>query len=771
MLSITRCLVLALLFSAAVVVADDEPEVELEVAAEEPEPEFDTFSPEERAKIEESQETHEFQAEVSRLMDILINSLYSNREIFIRELISNAADALDKVRFLSLTDGTDTGELGIKVSFDKNLKTITITDQGVGMTKDDLMKNLGIIAKSGTTDFLDAAAKSADSMNLIGQFGVGFYSVYLVAEKVTVVSKNAKDDQYIWESAADSVFTVTKDPRGNTLGRGTSIILHLKEDAEEFMSEELMTSLITRYSQFINFPISLLTTTEIEVEDEVVEVEAEETEAEETEEEDDEDVDVSEEEEEDAAEPTFHKETVEEWKVLNEAKSIWTKNPKEVTDEEYNEFYTTLTKDSTVPLDKIHFVAEGEITFRAILYIPKKADSKIYDQFYEKSTGLKLYVRRVLISDEFDDFLPRYLNFVKGIVDSDDLPLNVSRETLAQSRVLKVMSKKITRKVLELLRKIADRSQPEDDEDEEGDEVGSTDYEEFWAEYSKSIKMGVMDDAKNKAKLTKLLRYKSSKSNGKWTSFEEYVDRMQEDQEKMYYLTCQDMAGCESNPIMEKFNKKGVEVLYMDDAIDEYCSQHIQEFEGVDPVNAMRESAKLSETAAFKKIKASPETEELISYFKQVLGTKVSKVVVSNKLTTSPAACTAPEYGWTGNMERIMRAQAMQQEKNIEDQTPKKIFEFNPFHPIIKEIDARRQVNEDDEALTDMVNILYDSSVVMAGYNMAEPEVFAKRIHKVISLGLDIDPEASVVEEELEEEEEEAKEEVPEEAEDDESTI
>jgi len=467
----------------------------------------DTFSEEERATISGSQETHEFQAEVSRLMDIIINSLYSNREIFIRELISNAADALDKIRFLALTDEKilgDTKDFKINIKFDKAARTISITDTGVGMTKQDLIKNLGIVAKSGTTEFIEAAATGTD-LSLIGQFGVGFYSVYLVADKVTVISKNNDDEQHIWESTANSVFTIAKDPRGNTLGRGTSIIISLKEDAEEFSDEAGITQLVSRYSQFINFPISLWVSKEVEEEVPVPEEEKSEASGESSDE-----LEITEDEDDgQESKVKMVKRTVYDWKVLNEAKPLWTRNPKDITEEEYHEFYKQISKDNEPPMDYIHFVAEGEITFRAILYIPSKVDPKIYDKFYEKSTSLKLYVRRVLISDEFDDLLPRYLNFIKGVVDSDDLPLNVSRETLAQSRVLKVMSKKLTRKVLEMLRKISTRSKKGDDDESSGESAdessGPTDYEKFWEQYAKSIKMGVMDDKKKQIEIDQIV--------------------------------------------------------------------------------------------------------------------------------------------------------------------------------------------------------------------------------------------------------------------------
>jgi len=583
---------------------------------------------------------------------------------------------------------------------------------------------------------------------LIGQFGVGFYSVYLVADKVTVISKNNDDEQYIWESTANSVFTVAKDPRGNTLGRGTSIIIALKEDAEEFSDEATLTKLVSRYSQFINFPISLWISSEVEEQVPVPEEKSEssgeasgEDELEITEDEDDGQ----------EAKIKTVKKTVWDWKVLNEAKPLWTRNPKDITQEEYHEFYKQISKDNEPPMDYIHFVAEGEITFRAILYIPSKVDPKIYDKFYEKSTALKLYVRRVLISDEFDDLLPRYLNFIKGVVDSDDLPLNVSRETLAQSRVLKVMSKKLTRKVLEMLRKIATRSKKGDDDDEssgesEDEDAGESDYEKFWAQYSKSIKMGVMDDKKNKSKLTKLLRYLSSKSKGKFTSFEEYVDRMKEDQNKIFFTTGESVKKIEQCPAMEAFNKRGLEVLYMDEPIDEYTSQHVHEFDGIEPQNILRESLSLPESKDFK---AKKETyKDLLTWFKKIYGTAVHTVAVSQRLVTSPAMLAVSEYGWTGNMERIMKAQALNDNKAASYNAPKKIFEFNPYHPIIKEIEAKRAANEDDPELIELARLLYDSSLVTSGFSMEEPEGFAKRVHRYVALGLDVDPDAEVPEDE-----------------------
>merc|ERR1719445_2349944 len=560
----------------------------------------DGLSAEDYEAIEKSGEKHQFQAEVNRLMDIIINSLYSNREIFLRELISNSADALDKIRFKSLTkpELLDDDPLDIKIKFDKELKTITITDNGIGMTKDNLIQDLGVLAKSGTSEFLDAAMSgSTEAMGLIGQFGVGFYSVYLVSDKVTVVSKHNDDDQHVWESTANSVFTVAKDPRGNTLGKhGTEITLHLKEDAEEYLNEAEIEKYVKKYSQFINFPISLWTT---RTETEEVPIEEEEqdeavTDDDEADEDGEDDLDISEEDEDDEpAKPktkTVEKE-VNEWKRLNTVKAIWSRPKSEISEEEYFDFYKSLSKDDEDPAEKVHFVAEGEITFRSILYIPKRAPPGLYDRYHDKATNIKLFVRKVMISDSFDDFLPKYLSFVRGVVDSDDLPLNVSRETLAQSRVLKVMSKKIVRKVLEMLRKMAEREEDDDDDEDEdeeeeeeeeeqeekeeeedkevdeGEEEAKQAYSNFWKEFGKSIKMGIISDRKNKSKLAKLLRFPSSKSEDKPISLESYVDRMKEDQKKIYYITGESVELLKTCPAVEKLLKLDYEVLYMADSI------------------------------------------------------------------------------------------------------------------------------------------------------------------------------------------------------------
>lgn len=414
-------------------------------------------------------------------MDIIINSLYTKKEVFLRELISNASDALDKVRFISVQNPEFLGnvpQLEIMIDFDFDAKTISFTDTGVGMTKAELIKNLGTVAKSGTTAFLEAMGKG-DSLNLIGQFGVGFYSAFLVANRVVVTSKSNDDEQHVWTSTADAKFFVTKDPRGDTLGRGTRVTLHLKDDAVEYVEQDKIKNLVKKYSEFIQYPIKLFVSKEVrkQVEDE----EAEKNEATDAEVNED-DAEIKDEgetqeggeETKDESKTKTVTEQVWEWETLNEVKAIWLRERSDITDEEYASFYKTITKDHEDPLAYSHFSAEGEIEFKAILFIPSQAPYDLFENYYGKSAALKLYVRRVLITEEFEELMPRYLNFIKGVVDSDDLPLNVSREQLQQLKMIKVMSKKLIRKAIEMIKSL---SEEEDEEDDDEDETEDTEEE------------------------------------------------------------------------------------------------------------------------------------------------------------------------------------------------------------------------------------------------------------------------------------------------------
>jgi heat shock protein 90kDa beta len=773
-------------------------------AAEGPTLSYDGFSVEEKAALEAGGQKQEFQAEVGRLMDIIINSLYSKKEIFLRELISNASDALDKIRFLSLTDPKvlgdgDATKLEIRISSDKKAGTITISDTGIGMTKEDLMNNLGTIARSGTSSFLEKMSKEGD-MNLIGQFGVGFYSVYLIAESVTVVTKNNDDDQYVWVSSADASYTISKDPRGNTLGRGTSITMKVKEDATEFLEEDQLKTLIKRYSEFINFPIYLqiTKTEEVEVPDEDAAKEekpAGEAAAAEKKDEDEVDVsDVDEEEEKKDDKPKTKKvkKTSKNWELINDTKAIWVRAPSDVKDDEYNNFFKSLTKEFDDPLEKIHFTAEGEIQFRSILFVPKKAPSDLFDKLQTKQNNLRLYVRRVFISDEFDDLMPRYLSFIRGVVDSEDLPLNVSREMLQQSRVLKVIKKKLVSKALDMMKKMseaeesaieseeeeekeeedkakaeaagekAEDKEKEEESEEEGEEDGEAaikKYKDFHEAFGKTIKLGIIEDTKNRKKLAKLLRFESTHTkDGETVSLGRYVKRMKEGQKHIYYIAGENKKELETSPFLEKLKKRGYEVIFMTDPIDEYAVQHMDEFEDNKLMNASKEDLKFGDKEEKKekkrREKAKESLKELIEWYKKLLGDKVEKIIVSNRLTTSPMAIVTGTYGYTANMERLMKAQALNDPSRYSFMASKKTVEINPYHPVVLKLHEKVKDASEDDDTKDLANMLYDSALVSAGFDIDDNTSFQKRLLKFINTGLGVDADAKPEEPEDDGEEE-----------------
>eukprot|EP00471_Norrisiella_sphaerica_P013898 CAMPEP_0184496932 /NCGR_PEP_ID=MMETSP0113_2-20130426/35261_1 /TAXON_ID=91329 /ORGANISM="Norrisiella sphaerica, Strain BC52" /LENGTH=733 /DNA_ID=CAMNT_0026883805 /DNA_START=6 /DNA_END=2207 /DNA_ORIENTATION=- len=695
----------------------------------------------------------EFQAEVNRLMDIIINSLYSNREIFIRELISNASDALDKIRFESLKDKDAVGQvpLEIRIKYDQDAKTLTISDTGVGMSKDDLVKNLGTVAKSGTTDFVEKAASGTDSLSLIGQFGVGFYSVYLVSDEVTVVSKKNEFSQHVWKSSANQTFSVAPDPRGDTLPRGTSVTLKMKEDADEFLNPENLEKLIKKYSQFIQFPIYLHTHKTVSKEVPIEEEEKPEEADTEKDAESDDDLEVADEEDDNVEKKPKTKtvqETVWEWKHINTNKPIWTRKPADIEEKEYIDFYKALTKDTDEPIEFSHFSAEGEISFKSILYVPKKAPAGYYDNYYKKSTALKLYVRKVLISEEFEDFMPRYLGFIKGVVDSEDLPLNVSRETLQQSKVLRVMSKKLTRKAIAMLRKMAedceDDEDEEDENEEEEDDAEGTEkeckFDAFYSEFGKSLKLGVLEDNANKKKLGKLLRYETSKSEGKLIGLQEYVENMPESQEHIYYITGESKDAVKNSPFIERLTRKGIEVVYMVDPLDEYIINAIPEFDGIRLQSVTKEDLEIaqSEAAKEKAKKLKEEFKPFSEWLATKLGKRVSKVEVSNRLAQSPCVLVTSKYGWSANMERIMKAQTLGSADSQPWMKASKILEINPNHPLIKELKERSQSDEDNE-LKNSVELLYTTALLSSGFPVEDPKAFAQNVHEIIAKNLGVD--------------------------------
>eukprot|EP00916_Digyalum_oweni_P020980 GHVL01034922.1.p1 GENE.GHVL01034922.1~~GHVL01034922.1.p1 ORF type:complete len:829 (-),score=185.88 GHVL01034922.1:1363-3849(-) len=701
------------------------------------------YSPEDREIMKSSGETHEFQAEVSRIMDIIINSLYTQKEVFLRELISNSADAMEKQRYVALTDkeqaNAEPKDLELRLQFNAEDKTISITDTGIGMNKDDLINNLGTVAKSGTTNFLEALGKDS-SLSLIGQFGVGFYSTYLVADRVTVTSKKYGDDQYVWESAADAQFTVTKDPRGNTMGRGTQVTLHVKEDATEFLSEYKLRDLAKNFSQFINFPIFLRVSKTVseEVEDE------EDEEEEEEKKEDEEDVEVKEEEEKEKKKKTKTvQKQVYEWELINSQKALWLRNKDEVTEEEYNDFYKAITKDYTDPLAYIHFSAEGQIEFTAILYIPEKAPHDMVDNYFNKQSQMKLYVRRVLVADKFEDLMPRYLHFVRGVLDSDDLPLNVSREQLQQHKIMKVMTERLVRKALELLKNLAKEEEDEEKDDEEGDEdkkkVKRGRYSTFYNEFARNLKLGCYEDDKNRSKIAKLLRFKTSKSNGNVISLDDYVQSAKGD--AIYFIAGEDEAELSRNPNMQMFRKKDVEVLYLTDTIDEACVQRIGDYDGKKFTSIQKGDIKLDETEESKKRekKLKKMYEPLMKWLKDTLKSKVSKVELSNRLVEDPFAVVSSQWGYSPYMERIMKAQAFANKEELSSQGMQKILEINPNHPVIVSMNKAIQEDPENESAKRQANMLFQSAMVSSGYDITDPSSFAQYVYELVGTSMGVE--------------------------------
>ncbi|KAK3876269.1 hypothetical protein Pcinc_018929 [Petrolisthes cinctipes] len=716
------------------------------VAREEEAIKLDGLNVAQMKELRDKAEKHVFQAEVNRMMKLIINSLYRNKEIFLRELISNASDALDKIRLLSLTDKEelDTNpELIIRIKADKDNHVLHITDTGIGMTRNDLVNNLGTIAKSGTSEFfskLQDSENTEQASDLIGQFGVGFYSAFLVADSVAVTSKHNQDKQHIWESDSGE-FSVVEDPRGDTLNRGTTVSLHLKEEAYDFVEVDTVKNLIRKYSQFINFPIYLWESKTEEVEEPIDEDEEPEQE---DKVEEDEEGKVEEEKEEEKPKTKKVSKTTWDWTLVNDAKPIWTRKPTEIEDEEYDEFYKTLSKDSKEPLAKTHFVAEGEVTFKSLLFVPEVQPSESFNKYGTRTDNIKLYVRRVFITDDFQDMMPNYLNFIRGVVDSDDLPLNVSRENLQQHKLLKVIKKKLVRKTLDMIKKL----EPEA-------------YEKFWKEFSTNIKLGAIEDSANRTRLAKLLRFLSSASKDKVTSLTEYVERMKDKQEHIYYMAGSSKSEVENSPFVERLIKKGYEVLYLVEAIDEYAINAIPEFEGKKFQNVAKEGLTVDEgEGAKERLEELKKVYEPLTKWlsEDALKDEVSKAVVSERLSDSPCALVASMFGWTGNMERLAISNAHQKTHDSHREYylgQKKTLEINPRHPLVKELLRRVDDDAEDIVAKNIAVMMYHTATLRSGYMLKDTVDFSKSVEEMMRHRLGISLDEQVEEEpEIEEDQE-----------------
>jgi molecular chaperone HtpG len=649
-------------------------------------------------------ETFAFQAEINQLMSLIVNAFYSNKDIFLRELISNSSDAIDKARHKELTENknADNKEYHIRVSANKEAKTLTVEDNGIGLTRDEMIQYLGTIANSGTKQFsanrsTTAGDGAAAAEDLIGQFGVGFYSAYLVADKVQVFSGN-----HCWESQASGSFTITEEEECG--GGGVKVVLFVKDTCHEYFEEEKLRSIVRAHSEFIQHPIYLQTVTKKLVETETLE---EETPEEETE--------TIEEKPTSAVEPpVVYEETVLEWTHLNTQKPIWLRKPDEVSKEEHEAFYKSISGDNDTYADVKHFSAEGQVEYKTVMYVPKRAPFDMFGKNDTKKSKMKLYVNRVLISEKTEDMLlPEWLGFVTGVVDSNDLPLNVSREMLQQNRVMNVIKKNLVKKCIDMFQNM----EPET-------------YDAFYEQFHQSLKLGVHEDDANRDKLVKLLRFECSHLEaGKRISFEEYFLGNTEEEtgnQIIYYITGESRKALEHSPFLHKHGR----VLFMVDPIDEYVLQRVHEFNGKKLVNVSKSSKDFVDN--------TEEHNAVCKAFQDTLGEHVEKVVVSVRLSDDvPCVLVSTEYGWSANMERILKAQALAQKGASSFQAQKKILEINPNNRLVKTIhDAVLNNNLSERVVKDTIRLMYDTAMIASGYTQEDPVLFTKRVFNMMHAGL-----------------------------------
>lgn len=654
-------------------------------------------------------------------MDLIVNSLYSNKEVFLRELISNASDALDKLRFLSVTEPEllkGAVDLDIRIQTDKDNGIITITDSGIGMTQQEIVDCLGTIAQSGTAKFLKALKDSKDvggDNNLIGQFGVGFYSAFLVSDRVVVSTKSPKSEkQYVWEGEANaSSYTIREetDPE-KLMPRGTRLTLYLKRDDKGFAHPERIEKLVKNYSQFVSFPIYTWQekgfTKEVEVDEDPAEAKK----------------DGQDEQTEKKKKTKTVVEKYWDWELTNETQPIWLRNSKEVTTEEYNEFYKKTFNEYLDPLASSHFTTEGEVEFRSILYVPAIPPMGKDDIVNPKTKNIRLYVKRVFISDDFDgELFPRYLSFVKGVVDSNDLPLNVSREILQESRIVRIMRKRLVRKAFDMILGIS-LSENKDD------------YDKFWENFGKHLKLGCIEDRENHKRIAPLLRFFSSQSENELISLDEYVENMKPEQKDIYYIAADSVTSAKNTPFLERLLEKDLEALFLVDPIDEVAIQNLKSYKEKNFVDISKEDLDLGDKNEEKEKEMKQEFGQTCDWIKKRLGGKVASVQISNRLSSSPCVLVSGKFGWSANMERLMKAQTVGDTSSMDFMRSRRVFEINPEHPITRNLNAAYKSNPNDEDALRAIDLLYDAALVSSGFTPENPAQLGGKIYEMMGMAL-----------------------------------